>query len=68
MTRLYGIFRIAGYAGGLAGLVLFTFGRQTAGAPAWMAPAGGVLIILSFMAFFASYVLFVLHRLMRGGR
>lgn len=65
MIRAYTLFRLVGYVAGLAGLVLFAIGRQDAGSPAWMTPVGGALILLSFAAFFASYILFVLNRLMR---
>jgi hypothetical protein len=65
MIRAYTVFRLAGYVAGLAGLILFTLGRQDPGRPAWFTPAGGALLLLSFACFFASYVLFVLNRLMR---
>jgi hypothetical protein len=67
MMRLYTILRLAGYAAGLVGMILFTLGRQ--GAPRGaMTVAGGSLLLASFLAFIGSYILYMLNQTMRRGR
>jgi hypothetical protein len=63
MRRLYITFRILGYLFGLSGLVLFTYGRQAVEPRSLMTMAGGVLLVLSFASFVATYVLAIASRL-----
>ncbi len=63
MRKLTILCRILGYLFGLSGLVLFTFGRQSLEPRSLMTMAGGVLLILSFVSFFATYTLYIVARL-----
>ena len=63
MKRWYMIARAVGYAAGLLGLILFTLGRQDANP--FRLKVGGGLLVVGFLAFFCSYVLFVAIRMQR---
>jgi len=58
------ILRVMGYIAGLAGLILFTTGRQDASS--MRALVGSSLLIAGFAAFLGSYVLYIMMRLRRG--
>ena len=64
MKRWYMIVRVTGYIAALAGLILFTTGRQDAASARTL--AGGVLLAVGFVAFFCSYLLYTMIRLRRG--
>lgn len=68
MKRLYVIFRIIAYLAGFVGMILFTLGRQADAGRTELTLSGGILLITAFMAFFCSYVLYILNRLMRHPR
>ena len=63
LRKVYIALRIGGYVGGLLGLILFTLGRRSEIPKPEIVSAGGVLILLGFLAFFASYVIYVATRL-----
>lgn len=62
MKRWYWFFRLTGYGAGLAALLLILLGRQGHLQREPLFSAGGILLILSFAAFFISYVLYVFTR------
>jgi hypothetical protein len=66
--RLYTVLRLTGYTAGLIGMILFTLGRQSADPRGVMTIAGGALLLVSFMAFIGSYILYMLNQIMRRGR
>lgn len=59
MVKTYSILRIAAYCAGLAGMVLFVTARQSADPQALRAAAGGVLLIVSFVCFIGTYVIYL---------
>jgi hypothetical protein len=59
MKRCYWIMRATGYAAGLLGVALFLLGRDP-DLPGWLRPAGAALLGLSFAAFLAGYILYLL--------
>ena len=63
MARIYSILRIAAYIAGLAGMVLFVTARQSAEPQTARAAIGGVLLILSFVCFLGTYVIYLAVRL-----
>ena len=65
MRKLYNVFRIIAYLAGFVGMILFTLGRQAGGNRAELTLSGGALLITSFVAFFCTYVLFMVNRMMR---
>lgn len=68
MRRAYFILRVAGYAGGLLGMALLVWARQHPALGSRWSVTGGVLLGASFLAFFASYVLYALLKLARRSR
>jgi hypothetical protein len=68
MLRPYTILRLTGYAAGLIGMILFILGRQDAEPRGAMTIAGAALLLVSFVAFIGSYVLYMLNQVMRRGR
>lgn len=65
MKTLYWAIRVLGYVAGGTGLILFVTGRQGSDPRGPMFTTGAVLIIVSFAAFFVSYILYVYQRLSR---
>jgi hypothetical protein len=65
---VHGILRLLGYAAGLAGMILFTRGRQSSAPPGGMTGAGSALLVISFVAFIGSYIVHVINQLTRRGR
>lgn len=59
MVRIYNIFRIVAYIAGLAGMVLFVTARQNAEPQAMRTAAGGSLLIVSFICFLTTYVIYL---------
>lgn len=56
-------FRVLGYVAGLAGLLLFTLGRQGAPPRTGMVACGAVLLLVSCLAFAVTYVAWIAARL-----
>lgn len=65
MAKLYNIFRLVAYIAGLAGMVLFVTARQSAEPQTMQAATGGILLIVSFICFLGTYVIYVAVRLNR---
>ncbi|MBP7830319.1 MAG: hypothetical protein KA248_10420 [Kiritimatiellae bacterium] len=65
MKKLYWATRVLGYVAGGTGMVLFVLGRQSAEPRGAMFTTGAILIIVSFAAFFLSYMLYIFRRLSR---
>ena len=65
MARYYNILRIVAYIAGLAGMTLFVTARQSAEPQNVRAAAGGILLILSFICFLGTYVIYLAVRLKR---
>jgi len=63
MKKLYAIFRIGGYAGCLAGVILLLAGKRISPPNPTLSGAGGLLIIAGFLCFFGSYAIFLTLRL-----
>jgi hypothetical protein len=63
MARIYNILRIVAYIAGLAGMVLFVTARQSAEPQTMRAAAGGILLIVSFVCFLGTYVIYVAVKL-----
>ena len=63
IRKLYILCRVMGYLCGLAGVVLFTLGRQAAEPRSLMTLSGGVLLIACFACFLATYILYIVARL-----
>jgi hypothetical protein len=59
MIRIYQILRIAAYIAGLAGMVLFVTARQSAEPQTVRAATGGALLIVSFICFLGTYVIYL---------
>lgn len=59
MVKIYSLFRIVAYVAGLAGMVLFVTARQSAEPQAMRAAAGGSLLIVSFICFLATYIIYL---------
>ena len=66
VAKIYSILRIVAYIAGLAGMVLFVTARQSADAQPVRAAAGGALLILSFICFLGTYIIYLAIRLKRG--
>jgi len=67
MARLYTILRIVAYIAGLIGMALFVTARQSAEPQSARAAAGGILLIVSFICFLGTYVIFLAIRLNKHG-
>jgi hypothetical protein len=65
MAKLYNILRIVAYIAGLAGMTLFVTARQSAEPQSLRAASGGILLILSFICFLGTYVVYLTVRLNR---
>ncbi|HPF99090.1 MAG TPA: hypothetical protein PLE77_03415 [Kiritimatiellia bacterium] len=65
MRRLYVIFRVIAYLTGFVGMILFTLGRQADTGRTELTLSGGILLITAFVAFFCTYILYILNRLMK---
>jgi hypothetical protein len=65
MVKLYQILRVVAYIAGLAGMVLFVTARQSAEPQAMRAATGGSLLIVSFICFLCTYVIYLAIRLKR---
>lgn len=65
MAKLYNIVRIVAYIAGLAGMALFVTARQSAEPQTMRAAAGGILLIVSFICFIGTYVIYLAVRLNR---
>ena len=65
MAKLYNILRIVAYIAGLAGMALFVTARQSAEPQTMRAAAGGILLIVSFICFLGTYVIYLAVRLNR---
>jgi len=65
MNKLYWATRIAGYVAGGVGLLLFVQGRQQAEPRNALFVTGATLLLVSFVAFLASYILYLCQRLSR---
>jgi hypothetical protein len=65
MARFYNILRIVAYVAGLVGMVLFMTARQSAEPQAMRAAAGGILLIVSFICFLGTYIIYLAVRLNR---
>jgi hypothetical protein len=63
MRKLYNIARITAYVAGLAGMVLFVTARQNAEPQSVRAAAGGILLIVSFVCFLGTYVIYLIVRM-----
>jgi len=59
MVKAYQILRIAAYVAGLVGMVLFVTARQSAEPQGIRAAAGGILLIVSFVCFLATYFIYL---------
>ena len=59
MVKTYNILRIVAYIAGLAGMVLFVTARQSAEPHAMRAATGGALLIVSFICFMGTYVIYL---------
>jgi len=59
MAKLYNILRVVAYIAGLAGMVLFVMARQSAESQAMRAAVGGILLIVSFICFMGTYVIYL---------
>ncbi|MBU1694328.1 MAG: hypothetical protein KJ726_03535 [Verrucomicrobia bacterium] len=65
MKTLYWATRLTGYAAGGIGMILFVLGRQSETPRGALFVTGATLLILSFAAFFVSYLLYIFKRLSR---
>jgi len=68
MMKLYSIFRLGGYAGGLIGIGLLLAGRRLSPPRPELAAVGGGLVIAGFLSFFCSYALFLYVKMQAGKR
>ena len=65
MKTFYGIARLTGYLAGGIGVIVLVLGRRSTEPRGALFVAGAALVIISFAAFFASYVLYIFQRLSR---
>ena len=65
MVRLYTILRIIAYIAGLIGMALFVTARQSPEPASERAATGGILLIVSFICFLGTYVIYLAIRLKR---
>lgn len=61
MKKAYWILRGLGYVGNLVGIALFVAGRRRGATP--IIAVGGVLIVVGFAAFVASYAVYLAVKL-----
>ncbi|MFH0879853.1 MAG: hypothetical protein V2A34_09085 [Lentisphaerota bacterium] len=59
------ILRVAGYLGGLIGIILFTLGRQSGQPTSLQVTVGAILLLAGFVSFLGSYILFALLQMRR---
>lgn len=64
MKKLYHMTRLVGYVCGVGGVILILLGRAGHLPPPFMA-AGAVAIVITLVAFAASYLIFALMRVRR---